>query len=158
MSTDDLYHTHEKLVEVAKSNPSNKLLVGRGQPGTHDIALGKQIFDSLAKINETKKQVHLPLFDKSLFSGEGDRLVNESVVVFPPLDVFILEGWSMGFASLEEEEITAVWQKTSETSPLKKYHLQDLLDINKNLKEYECNWYKYFHLFIQVSKFKRKKK
>lgn len=151
MSTDDLYHTHENLVRVAKSNPLNKLLVGRGQPGTHDIPLGKQIFEALATINETKAQVKLPLFDKSLFSGEGDRIVDQCVTVWPPVDVFILEGWQMGFAAIEEDEIKNSWQSAKEESPLKNYRLEDLLDINENLKEYQREWYKYFTVFVQVS-------
>ena len=42
LSTDDLYHTHENLIRVARENPTNPLLSGRGQPGTADDPLPRR--------------------------------------------------------------------------------------------------------------------
>lgn len=150
MSTDDLYLNHEKLVNVAQVNQLNKLLSGRGQPGTHDIALGEKVLTSLAKINETKTPVDLPIFDKSLFKGEGDRRSDKFTPVSSPLDVFILEGWSMGFLPINDDEVKLMWEKADQKSPLKDHRLEDLLQINHNLIDYKERWYKYFSILLQV--------
>ncbi|KAK6607562.1 copper-transporting atpase [Botrytis cinerea] len=77
-SLDDFYHDHDTLVKIKNQNRDNGLLQVRGQPGTHDEAL-----------------------------GQGDRVPEEDWKVFVPsvdnvLDIVIFEGWCMGFKSLEK--------------------------------------------------------
>jgi D-glycerate 3-kinase len=76
ISLDDLYPPHSELARVANDHPHNPLLRGRGQPGTHDVPLGTQVLNSLRRINEPDAEgtVSIPIFDKSLHSGEGDRI------------------------------------------------------------------------------------
>lgn len=153
LSMDDLYLTHAGLQEVARDNKTNKLLSGRGQPGTHDIQLGTTILDSLHNINSgpTGTTVQLPRFDKSLYSGQGDRAPPSSgPSIQQPLDVFVLEGWSMGFSSVTQETVEQRLSNSDPDSPLRQHSLQHLLQINANLKKYE-QWYRHFSVFLQIS-------
>ena len=50
-------------------------------------------------INSSGSSVQLPIFDKSLNGGYGDRSTS-TVAVSAPIDVFLLEGWSLGFEPL----------------------------------------------------------
>lgn len=154
LSIDDLYLPHEKLVELARSHPDNALLKGRGQPGTHDVPLGTQVLHSLKKINEPGAEpVMLPIFEKSLHGGEGDRLP-EGLLVHGPLDVVILEGWCTGFYPTPAEEIERRWTQPviglDGSFSLEKYRKEDIFEINKMLESY-VGWWELFNTFIQVS-------
>ncbi|MCO5589589.1 hypothetical protein L7F22_043557 [Adiantum nelumboides] len=69
LSIDDFYLAHDKLEELKELYPENKLLHGRGQPGTHDMQLGTKILSQL-KESKDGTTVRLPIFDKSKFNGE----------------------------------------------------------------------------------------
>ena len=158
LSLDDLYLPHDGLVAVAQAHPDNGLLKGRGQPGTHDIPLGTDALTRLKRINESRSPtdgpgVELPSFDKSLFGGEGDRAPG-GVVVRPPVDVVLFEGWCAGFYPIEREEAERRWTRPLlglEDKFLEKrgYRLVDVLDINERLKGY-ISWWDLFDTFIQV--------
>lgn len=149
MSIDDLYHTHDHLVRIAQANGDCVLLSGRGHPGTHDVQLGQEILRSLQTINHTGSQVKLPVFDKSLFDGQGDRSSEERLVT-RPLDVFILEGWCIGFKSISEQQVDMMWLSAPEQSILRRHAVGHLELINSNLREYEDKWYGAFHFILQV--------
>ncbi|KZV83133.1 P-loop containing nucleoside triphosphate hydrolase protein [Exidia glandulosa HHB12029] len=134
LSIDDLYLPHADLVRVAREHPSNKLLAGRGQPGTHDVELGVRTFEALSKADG---EASLPVFDKSLHGGEGDRV--KSIEVQLPLDVVVVEGWCMGFYPLSNEALEAVNAPT------------EVREINEFLKEYASKWYPIFSAFIQIT-------
>lgn len=154
VSIDDLYLPHSGLVAVAQANPQNRLLQGRGQPGTHDVKLGTQILTKLKRINEPDSQpVQIPSFDKSLFSGEGDR-ADIGISVNPPVDVVILEGWCVGFYPTTHDEINRKWempvQGLGENFFEKRgFRKEDVLEVNEKLKEFS-EWWKFFDAFIQV--------
>lgn len=133
LSIDDLYLPHAELVRVAREHPSNKLFAGRGQPGTHDVELGVRTFEALSKADG---EASLPVFDKSLHGGEGDRV--KSIEVQLPLDVVVVEGWCMGFYPLSNEALDAANAPT------------EVREINEFLKEYASEWYPFFSAFIQV--------
>ncbi|KAF7973967.1 hypothetical protein HWV62_13940 [Athelia sp. TMB] len=153
LSLDDLYLPFPQLKALAESHPSNKLLAGRGQPGTHDLELGKAVLKSIQSINETRDLVHLPIFDKSLNEGKGDRS-QETVVVRPPLDVFIFEGWSMGFAPVEPALLQARYSEAktaeSERPYFMSHSLDSLLTLNNNLGSVAAALYPPFTVFIQI--------
>lgn len=155
LSTDDLYHTHANLRRVAEENPTNPLLSGRGQPGTHDVELGVELLDQIYNINsedsEAGAAIRLPVFDKSLHNGEGDRAQSSdaSPTLTPPLDVFILEGWSMGFSPITPAEVEQKRSASPPDSPLQKYSLESLQQINRNLEAYQ-RWYTRFTAFLQI--------
>lgn len=133
LSIDDLYLPHAQLARVAREHPSNTLLSGRGQPGTHDVALGVRTFEALRGADGTAS---VPVFDKSLHAGEGDRV--EPVQVPLPVDVVIVEGWCMGFYPLSDDALDA-----ADAPP-------EVREINAFLRDYAAQWYPFFTAFIQV--------
>jgi len=165
LSLDDLYLDHDGLVNLAKQNPDNILWAGRGQPGTHDVKLGDDILRRLFSINQdASSEVELPVFEKSLFGGEGDRLPsgdsrNPKITVPPRLDIIVLEGWCTGFSCLDEKTLEKRYDEyfslSSEDShqddPFDRSFLKrsDLLAVNTVLRKYEDMW-KWFSCFIQV--------
>jgi D-glycerate 3-kinase len=89
----------------------------------------------------------IPSFDKSLFNGEGDRVPRESWRCVPAgasVDVVVFEGWCIGFQALEDDVIRDIWNKTLQTQMMAKYPTQtlkdhaieDLLEVNSNLRRY----------------------
>lgn len=146
LSIDDLYLPHKALRSLAESNPGNRLLHGRGQPGTHDIDFGLRTFAALA---ECQPDVELPRFDKSLHNGEGDRLPMDGsgvIIRQPPcLDVVILEGWLVGFHPVTKQELERRWQEcwVKESSILGIGELagkNDVMQINEILRGYVKLW------------------
>ncbi|GLB37741.1 putative P-loop containing nucleoside triphosphate hydrolase protein [Lyophyllum shimeji] len=123
--------------------------MGWGQPGTHDVELG---IDLLRRLR-ARESVELPVFDKSLFDGEGDRVAT-GVAVNPPVDVVILEGWCVGFFPIPSEELSkrwdGIWREESTRlglrTPVTKY---DLERVNETLKQYVELW-SYFDIFVQI--------
>ncbi|CAD6625295.1 CEI_1a_G0021680.mRNA.1.CDS.1 [Saccharomyces cerevisiae] len=97
-SIDDFYLTHEDQLKLNEQFKSNKLLQGRGLPGTHDMKLLQEVLNTIFNNNEHPDQdtVVLPKYDKSQFKGEGDRCPTGQKIKLP-VDIFILEGWFLGF-------------------------------------------------------------
>ena len=157
LSIDDLYLPHTALQSLAESNPGNRLLHGRGQPGTHDIDLGLRIFGALSECQ--KSDVELPRFDKSLHNGEGDRLPMDGsgvIIRQPPcLDVVILEGWFVGFYPITTEELEKRWRDTwvKESAILGIGELagkSQVMQLNELLHQYVKLW-GYLDALVQVS-------
>ena len=89
ISIDDFYLPSEEMEFAIKNNPWN---VSRGFPGSHSIDLMKE------KLLKWKSdgQLTVPVFDKSLRKGLGDRAHwrEESP------DLLIIEGWFLGVKPL----------------------------------------------------------
>ncbi|KIM63976.1 hypothetical protein SCLCIDRAFT_677169 [Scleroderma citrinum Foug A] len=155
LSIDDIYLPHAGLTTLARAHPLNRLLQGRGQPGTHDLGLGIALLQKIRKINESvdgTAKVELPVFDKSLFGGEGDRL-SHGKILRPPVDVFILEGWCVGFyptsTSLIEERWNGDVSGSEDCFDMKSFvRMEDILAINDQLKAYVA-WWEMLDAFIQ---------
>ncbi len=94
LSLDDLYKTYSDRLELTKKDPR---LVWRGPPGTHDIDLGLNVLDD---IRQNKNPVFIPRFDKSAYSGAGDRTTPES---FSQVDILLFEGWFVGVRPINAE-------------------------------------------------------
>ncbi|WEW59335.1 D-glycerate 3-kinase [Emydomyces testavorans] len=154
-SLDDIYLTHADQLRLAASHPHNPLLQHRGQPSTHDIALGKQVFASLKKGLPTK----IPAYDKSAFDGQGDRVpedrwevVNDVARGQERVKVVIFEGWCVGFRARPVAEIRAAWEdavkkkeEEEEEAETGEYDgqlgyvkLEDVMAVNDALKEYDA--------------------
>jgi len=87
LSLDDLYLGKAEREALART--AHPLFATRGPPGTHDVALGLQVFDDLARPG----RVRLPRFDKA----SDDRApVSTWPEVEAPVDVVIFEGWCVG--------------------------------------------------------------
>ena len=85
ISIDDFYLPSKEMKSVIKSNPWN---VSRGFPGSHSVKLMHEKLLNW-KING---KLHVPVYDKSLRSGLGDR--SHWRTDYP--DLLILEGWFLG--------------------------------------------------------------
>ncbi|EEP77825.1 conserved hypothetical protein [Uncinocarpus reesii 1704] len=147
-SLDDIYLTHDEQLRLAASYPGNPLLQHRGQPSTHDVPLGKRVFDSLKKGLPTK----IPAYDKAAFNGQGDRvpedqweLVNDVAQGQERVKVVIFEGWCVGFRALPEEDVRAAWEDAVEKKnkggydgQLANIKLEDVLTVNEALKQYDA--------------------
>ncbi|KAJ6093402.1 hypothetical protein N7486_008691 [Penicillium sp. IBT 16267x] len=142
ISLDDLYLDHDDLVKLRETNPSNKLLQTRGQPGTHDTALSVSFFKSLTDSEE----VSIPSFDKSLFNGEGGRVPSHKWkhITTSDIDIVIFEGWCVGFQPLAEEQVRFRWGEAGKvtggsaypTDTLKEHAIVHLLGVNDSLRQY----------------------
>lgn len=127
-SIDDFYLTHADQKQLEDVYPDNLLLKGRGLPGTHDMTLLYECVDSV--INHTAGEtsdLKLPLYDKSKFNGEGDRS-DEWKFAKLPVDIFILEGWFLGFNSIIPNESTP--------HDIRKELAGDMKIVNSNLFMY----------------------
>ena len=92
LSLDDFY-----LAPEVRPVAISKLFATRGVPGTHDVALGRRVFDSLKSGRPTR----LPRFNKA-----NDRPLPESdwpEITAP--DVIIFEGWCVGARAQADEDL-----------------------------------------------------
>jgi D-glycerate 3-kinase len=88
LSLDDFYYTREQ--RLALSQDVHPLLLTRGVPGTHDIALlGEVLAKLLARDN--KESVAIPRFDKAT-----DDRMPQWEDISGSVDIVLLEGWCLG--------------------------------------------------------------
>ena len=87
LSLDDFYLTYADRQFLQLEDPR---LTRRGPPGTHDLKLGLDVLTRLKQGNQT---VEIPRFDKSLWSGAGDRIQPE---VISDAEIILFEGWFVG--------------------------------------------------------------
>ncbi|THX31376.1 putative uridine/cytidine kinase [Aureobasidium pullulans] len=149
LSIDDLYLPHSAQKSLAQSQPTNPLIQHRGQPSTHDIPLGKDIFSQLFS---RQQNIRIPFYDKSAHSGQGDRTDPEAWEVVnkegePPVEVVIFEGWCVGFRSLSDEELVQKWEaaKAARIFDGEAYHgrlaaleLEHVSFVNEALRQYDA--------------------
>jgi D-glycerate 3-kinase len=107
LSIDDLYLTHAQRADLARD--IHPLLQTRGVPGTHDLALGLSLLDTL-KAADTHSRIHIPRFDKA---QDDRRPLADWQLHAGRVDVIILEGWCVGArpASLAGAPINALEQQ-----------------------------------------------
>ncbi|CUS24552.1 LAQU0S17e01508g1_1 [Lachancea quebecensis] len=134
VSIDDFYLTHADQQKVSSNNPGNGLLQGRGLPGTHDMRLLDSFMQNL---HENRGSVHVPVYDKSLFGGEGDRSASADEVALP-VDVVIIEGWFLGFEAVGAKVLEQMRSEVSSQRGklLRTHELQHLLQVDSGLNAY----------------------
>lgn len=147
-SIDDLYLRHADQVALAEEHKGNELVQHRGEPGTHDMKLARELFAALSEGRECR----VPEYDKSLFSGHGNRVPEEKWQIVnkpgePKIQVVIFEGWCVGFRALAKEEVKRKREGYSRT--LKAHPLEHLLFVNEKLREYEV-MNRQFDAFIHI--------
>ncbi|GAM86304.1 hypothetical protein ANO11243_043160 [Dothideomycetidae sp. 11243] len=143
LSIDDLYLPHEEQVALAARHRDNPLVQHRGQPSTHDIGLGTDVF---AALSARKESVALPSYDKSRFDGSGDRRPRSKWQSVGQVDVVIFEGWCVGFRARGEVAIEKAWREAREElgarggeyqGRLAHLKVRDVLFVDRALKEYD---------------------
>ncbi|KAJ5389490.1 uncharacterized protein N7496_000558 [Penicillium cataractarum] len=146
LSLDDIYLTHADQVALAQAHPTNPLLQHRGQPSTHDLALGEQVFASLA----AERPTAIPQYDKSAFAGQGDRVPQSQWEVVnsdgqKKVKVVIFEGWCVGFRAWDDETLRAKWEDAVRQKETGDYQgrlghvkFEDVKTVNDALKQYDA--------------------
>lgn len=145
ISIDDFYLTHDDQVSLASEFPSNPILQHRGQPSTHDLPLLVSTFASL----KARKPTKLPVYDKSAFSGQGDRAPESTWSTInadgqEKVQVVIFEGWCVGFRPLSDDMLEAKWREATERQKsgqydgqLGKLKFECIKTVNDALKKYD---------------------
>lgn len=134
-SIDDFYLTNNDQKCLQNQFPDNKLIQGRGLPGTHDLKLLKKFISDLE--NEHSTFLTIPRYDKSKFQGEGDRV--DQVELNLPMDVIIVEGWFLGFQALPEDILKKRYEVGS--TLLQEHSFEDIKKVNTVLRDYgELLW------------------
>ena len=103
LSIDDFYLAHEDQVQLASEHPTNPLIQHRGQPSTHDLPVALSVLSALQRGMEIK----VPAYDKSAFSGQGDRVLPKywrtlNDKTQKRVEVVLFEGWCVGFRALKD--------------------------------------------------------
>ncbi|KAI9474485.1 hypothetical protein LPJ78_001200 [Coemansia sp. RSA 989] len=149
-SLDDIYLTNQEQRHLAQTH-SNPLLRYRGQPGTHDVDLGRSTLCGLRDGRPTK----IPGYDKSRYGGYGDRMPKHQwKQVSEAPDIVLFEGWCLGFRSLDSNEFACYLEQVHGDSPLYKYSRKfdddSLAQINRNLPEYEQKLYPLIDAWVSL--------
>ena len=125
ISIDDFYLPSQEMKVAIKNNPWN---VSRGFPGSHSVLLMRE-----SLLNwKYDGQLKVPVFDKSLRNGLGDR--SHWRTEHP--DLLILEGWFLGVKPFSNY----VECDTLITPSLTSYESSYRLNIQQKLKEYLDIW------------------
>lgn len=124
------------------------------------MELGTEVLRQL-KSSPPGTIISLPVYDKSLYNGKGDRS-SSTVNVTTPLDVVIFEGWCMGFYPLSDMNLQRKWHHgpigREEDKPwtfekreflFRSYSPKSLLQINHYLKGF-LEWYNHIDAFVQL--------
>ena len=125
ISIDDFYLPSDEMKIAIKNNPWN---VSRGFPGSHSVKLMHEKLLSWKK----KGELNVPVFDKSLRNGLGDRSHWRS----DNPDLLIIEGWFLGIEPLSGEINYQYFEPTN----LSSHEFSYRLNIQKNLNEYLDVW------------------
>jgi len=99
LSIDDFYYSQSKRQELATQ--VHPLLLSRGVPGTHDVALALSIMKQLCEAGP-KQQIRLPGFDKSI---DDCRPLQDCDTLCGPINAVVLEGWFVGAEGQTAEEL-----------------------------------------------------
>uniref|UniRef100_A0A5B6ZE39 D-glycerate 3-kinase, chloroplastic n=1 Tax=Davidia involucrata TaxID=16924 RepID=A0A5B6ZE39_DAVIN len=137
ISIDDFYLTAEDQAKLRENNPGNALLELRGNAGSHDLSLSIETLTAVGKLTKEGMKMKLPRYDKSAYSGRGDRADPSTwPEVEGPLTVIMFEGWMLGFKPLPTESVKAVDPQ--------------LEAVNKNLEAYYDAWDKFIKAWIVI--------
>lgn len=146
---DDFYLTNaeQRKVSAEAKKEDNQVLQGRGLPGTHDLDLALNIMDQLCS---GKAPVLVPIYDKSAFGGEGDRLPETQwQKIDKPVDVVVFEGWFNGYKSIDPEIFPTIYLSQDPSGIVQRHRLYHLEEINLRLRAYEELWRR-FNYFVYL--------
>ena len=145
LSIDNFYSS--KKIRNKLSKKISELFLTRGVPGTHNLKFLKK---TLKKIKSNKKiKYKLPYFSK----GHDDILNSKSLNLTFPYDVFILEGWCLGYPGSIKKKlkkpINTLENNFDKNLKWRKY-------VNTMSKKYEVSIYKYsnFSVFLKIPSMK----
>ena len=106
----------------------------RGPPGTHSVDEILNFFQQWKSPDDQSLYLEVPVFDKSLHSGQGDRTMVRRID--KSTRVILFEGWFVGFK--EQEMLNFNQLELPDGQILSDYDLS--YAMNKKLSEYEKIW------------------
>ena len=145
LSIDDFYLCHDDQIRLASRHPENPLIQHRGQPSTHDFPLILSVFSSLRQGQSSK----IPVYDKSAFSGQGDRAPSDDWFTVnnkgdEQIQIVLFEGWCVGFRALDDEDVRKSWSSAFNQRDSKEYKgrlgwnsLESIKYVNNALRRYD---------------------
>ncbi|WCJ40654.1 P-loop containing nucleoside triphosphate hydrolases superfamily protein [Euphorbia peplus] len=137
LSIDDFYLTAEGQGRLREANPDNALLQYRGNAGSHDLPFAVETLTALSKLTKEGIKMKLPRYDKSAYSGRGDRAdPSKWPEIEGPLTVILFEGWMLGFKPVPVDVVRAVDPQ--------------LEIVNKNLEAYYDAWDKFIKAWVVI--------
>ncbi|KAJ3295261.1 hypothetical protein HDU79_009582 [Rhizoclosmatium sp. JEL0117] len=147
-SLDDLYLTFEEQNKLRLKHPNNPLLAFRGNPGTHDLALGLSVFDQLLR---NQNEAKIPRYDKSLNNGRGNRLKEEQwTKVELPIDVILFEGWCLGFKPVTSiSQVETMTKGSKFGADFEQFTVENMMDVQLELAKLE-QIHKLLDVFIHI--------
>lgn len=164
LSIDDLYLPHDKQEALAQAHPNNPLVQHRGQPSTHDVKLGTNLFRALAS---RQRNVKVPSYDKSAFNGAGDQKPESEWPIVNVDDagaseIIIFEGWCVGFRALNDQHLRDRWQAAKEQNEsrndyqgrLGKQEFKSIAFINDRLRDYDAltdEFGAFIHMYVRLT-------
>lgn len=140
VSLDDFYLSKSKRQDLA--NKIHPLLRTRGVPGTHDLALLLQFFQSVDKLQKDQP-LQIPRFDKSCDDCHQAQiwLCSSSKV-----DICLMEGWCMGVSPQSEEELRVPCNELEEKEDS---DVSWRYFVNEKIKDYQ-KLFDFFDLWISL--------
>jgi D-glycerate 3-kinase len=98
LSIDDLYLRRSEREQLARD--VHPLLMTRGVPGTHDVAIAKEVLSSLKE--GTGQRITIPVFDKAHDDRADEALWQQ---IDGPVDIIIFEGWCVGAVAEDNQAL-----------------------------------------------------
>jgi len=96
LSLDDFYSVREKRMSLAKD--VHPLFATRGVPGTHDVDLIEQVFDSLLN----RRACRIPRFNKAIDDRDAESAWTDCN---EPVEVILFEGWCNNSPAQSAQEL-----------------------------------------------------
>ena len=125
ISIDDFYLPSDQMKIAIKNNPWN---VSRGFPGSHSV----QVMHEKLLTWKKNGELNVPVFDKSLRNGLGDRSHWRS----DNPDLLIIEGWFLGVEPCSSD----FYYQDVNSLELSPHESSYRLNIQKNLIQYLDIW------------------
>lgn len=143
-SIDDFYLTHSQQAAVTRQakKEGNAVMQGRGLPGTHDVGLLTEVLLQLALGIPTR----IPIYDKSAFSGEGDRVGWRDV---DSVNIVLFEGWFNGFSAVDPLIFRTLYLTQKVNGVVQRHALHHMEELNAKLKEFDAVW-RYISHFVYL--------
>jgi D-glycerate 3-kinase len=144
LSIDNFYLSKKDRQNL--SNKTSNLFLTRGVPGTHNLKLLKEVVQKFKSKNKGKFK--LPLFSK----GHDDILKSKFINLNFPYDVFILEGWCVGYQGSSKLRLK---KPVNQMEKLLDQNLRWRSYVNKMSKKYASLIYKKsdFSIFLKIPSF-----
>ena len=145
LSVDNFYSSKKTRNKLSKK--ISKLFITRGVPGTHNLKFLRETLKIFR--SDKKKRYKLPYFSK----GHDDIVNSKAINLTFPYDIFILEGWCLGFPGSTEKKlkkpINKLEREFDKNLKWRKY-------VNTMSKKYDVTIYKYsnFSVFLKIPSFK----